>query len=139
MTRRAWTASLVRARQAKEDIARERLAHARLHAEAAAVEVCRHDERISEMLAGPEPLDVSELIVVSERRARATATLVEAQHACAVAADQVRIRSVSVTEAAVARRSAEKLVERDEVEEARSLAHAEEQALDEIATRRRVS
>ena len=132
---RAWKASLVRARQAQEDIARERLALAHEHARTSARLVETHDQRISAMLV-ERPASIAELIATAEGRARAAATLVDARHAQAAAHDQIAVRSVHVTAAAQARRSAEKMVERDAAAEAITSARSAQRELDELGSRR---
>jgi hypothetical protein len=132
---RGWKSSLLRARQAQEDLARERLAHAHAHARAMARSVDAHDQRITGLLEDELTGSIDGLIVGAERRARAASTLAGARQAYAVAGDQIAVGAVAVTAAAQARRTAEKMIERDAAELAAEQARTMQRDLDELGSR----
>jgi hypothetical protein len=132
---RGWKSSLLRARRAQEDLARERLARDHAHARAMARSVDAHEQRVTELLDEKLTGGIDELIVRAERRARAASTLAGARQAYAVAGDQIAVGAVAVTMAAQARRTAEKMIEREAVELAREEARVAQRELDELGSR----
>jgi precorrin-4 methylase len=110
---RKWINSLLRARQAQEDIARERLAHARMHAQDARQRVYAEDQRVAAMLEERSPASARAFVAAVSARQAAAATLSGARQTQAMADDQVVTRTTSVVSAARDRRSIERLAERD--------------------------
>jgi len=136
MTRK-WISGLLRARQVQEDVARERLAHARLHAQDARLRVRADDARVQAMLEETSPQSTQAFLASASARQAAGATLAAAQWIRATAEDQVTIRQTSVVAAARQRRSAEKLAERDANELHARAAAALQHELDDVAGRPR--
>jgi flagellar export protein FliJ len=131
-----WISSLLRARQAQEDVARERLATARNHAQSARARVRADDDRVQAMVESEYPESAQAFLAAAAARQAAAATLASARRLHALAEDQVDARSSSVTAAARQRRTAEKLVERDEAELRAREALALQNELDDVAGRR---
>ena len=133
---RKWINSLLRARQAQEDIARERLAHARLHAQDARLRVRAEDRRVEAMLEERSPASARAFVAAVSARQAAAATLSEARQSQAMADDQVVTRTTSVVSAARDRRSIEKLAERDAADLHTRTIGALQKELDDIGVRR---
>jgi len=134
---RAWLSSLVRARQVQEDLAKERLAHARRHARSAEMRAQSDDSRVQAMLDKAPSGTAMAFIAAASARQAAAATLAAALQTQTLADDQVKDRVASLTSAAQNRLSAEKLAERDETERRRAANAAMQQELDEIGSRLR--
>ena len=133
---RAWVSSLLRARQVQEDVARQRLAQARRHAQEAHAQVHAETERLEAMNGDAEPTSVLAFVAAASARHSAAATWFAAKHARAVAEDQVAVRAGAVTAAAQDRRGVEKLAERAAAEAHQAAATAMQKELDEIGGRR---
>jgi hypothetical protein len=132
---RAWLSNLLRARQIQEDVARERLAHARLHADDALLQVRVDHQRVLAMLDHHTSDTTLAFIAAASARQSAAATLAAAEQTHAMAEDHVLTQRGSLTAAAQQRLSTEKLLERDEAERRRSAAGKMQQELDEVGSR----
>jgi hypothetical protein len=130
---RAWVATLLKARQAQEDVARQRLAQAHRHAVEARLHVLTENERLDTMLSHAEPEDVLAFVAAASARQSAAQTWAAAKHSRAMADDQVLARATAVTASAQSRRSVEKLAERDLAGSRTRAASAMQKELDEIA------
>lgn len=132
---RAWVSTLLRARQVQEDVARQRLAQARRHAQEAHAHVHAETERLEAMNGHAEPTSVLAFVAAASARHSAAVTWFAAKHAHALADDQVAVRTGAVTAAAQDRRGVEKLAERAAAEAHQAAATAMQKELDEIGGR----
>jgi len=133
MTRRFRLASVLRARQAQEDAARGEVLRARRGAAQAADAAETRDRN----LAGHQmPSEDNARAVVAALTARGAmaASLAAARQLHAAADAHVADRSGELTEAAKRRRTVEKLAERHAEQRRRRDQHADQSALDELAT-----
>jgi len=131
----AWLASLVRARTAQEDLAKQKLAEAQRRARRAERRVKYNADRI-ESLIDAEAMDSAPAFVAAAVALQAAA----ATHAAAIAAAaqavaDIDTERVSLAHAARARKTAETLQERELRAERERAAAAEQREIDEIAAR----
>lgn len=135
MSGRRWLGTMIRARQAKEDVAVQNLADARRTATLAAQRLAREAGRV-DGLAQPDSESVRAFHASSAARQAAAATLSAARHRLLTAQDQVGAAEVELTAAARARRTVEKMHERDAAAHAKAALATAQQELDEIGTSR---
>jgi flagellar export protein FliJ len=133
MTPRPWVASLLRARQIQEDVARGRFAQAQRAVQDAA-DATEASERHVDQVTSEIPQDcATAFIAAASARQAAGASWLLARRELALAEDHQRARAAALTVAARHRRGVEKLAERDAAELAARASAAEQQALDEIS------
>jgi flagellar protein FliJ len=132
---RAWVSTLLRARQAQEDVARGRLADAHRDAQEARARLFVESDRLESMSSAHGSASSLAFLAAASAQQAAAATWFAARHAHATAEDQVAARSGALTSAAQDRRGVEKLAERD-AETARARASlAQQKELDEVGGR----
>lgn len=130
-----WLATLLRARSAREDIAKQQLGAARRAEQHAAVRARAEAERVAE-LSDHSPLSATAFVDRAMNHQAAAASLFQANIAVDSARESSAASLDNLVEAARARRTAEELNERH-ASVLRNLAKlAGERDLDEIAGRR---
>jgi hypothetical protein len=134
-SRGQWLVGLLRARQIQEDVARERLLHARLHADGVRRVAQADAQRVQGLVDQGSPESALAFVAAVSARQAAAATLAAAMYAQAVAEDHVASQRSSLTSAAQHRLSTEKLVEREHGERTRAANAAMQQELDEVGAR----
>jgi flagellar protein FliJ len=132
---RAWVSTLLRARQAQEDVARGRLADAHRHAQQAHARLLVEGDRLESMSAEHGSASALAFIAAASAQQSAAATWFAARHAHASAEDQLALRSSALTAAAQERRGVEKLAERDAAEARTRAGVAQQKELDEVGGR----
>lgn len=113
MSIRNWLPTVLRARQAQEDLAAQQVAVARRDASAAAIQLARHAARVATM-ASPASRTVSEFQAEVAGQQAAAASHAAAANRLLFAEARVSSGLGELTEAARARRTVERLHERDE-------------------------
>ncbi|WP_127783024.1 flagellar FliJ family protein [Rhodococcus sp. X156] len=135
MSGRRWLGTMIRARQAEEDVAVQNLADARRTATLAAQRLAREAGRV-DALAQPDSESVRAFHASAAARQAAAATLSAARHRLLTAQDRVGCAETELTAAARARRTVEKMHERDAAASTRAALTAAQQELDEIGISR---
>jgi hypothetical protein len=132
-----WIASVLRVRQLKEDVAKQRRAEAERVATRARHRTRYEAERLAEIGDNDEDSyrTVGAFIASSAALQSAAATYAAAVRAEAVAESEVGVRHAELGGAAMARRSAELLRDRELEEERDRAAASAQRELDEIAAR----
>lgn len=110
---RGWLPTVLRARQAQEDLVAQRVAVARRDAGLAAVQLAEHTERVAAM-SRPASMSGAQFQAVVAGQQAAAATLAAAANRVRFAEARVVTGLTELTSAARARRTVEKLHERDE-------------------------
>jgi flagellar biosynthesis chaperone FliJ len=126
-------ASVLRARQAQEDVARGEVLRARNGA-ARATEVADARDRILASRQAPTEDTARALVAALSARQAMAASLASARLMAKVAHARVAGHTEELTEAARRRRTVEKLAERHAELRRRGEQHADQRALDELAT-----
>lgn len=135
MNARKWLAPVLRARQAQEDVAAQQLAEARRTATHAARRLARETSRISG-LSYADSESVQAFRASTAARQAAASTLSSARHRLVFAQDRVLVGEGELTEAARARRTVEKMHERDVAARITAAAAVAQRELDEIGISR---
>ncbi|HTZ45326.1 MAG TPA: hypothetical protein VMB79_15810 [Jatrophihabitans sp.] len=113
MTAQRWLPTVIRARQAAEDLRAQQVAAARRDAEQAADRLAEQDARIGG-LAAPETATVTEFQAEMAAQQAALASLAAARHRVQFADARLAAQLAELTEAARSRRTVEKMQERIE-------------------------
>jgi flagellar export protein FliJ len=130
-----WLATLIRARQVQEDVAKQRLATAERLAQRAHTRVRYDADRLDSLRAADAEASAPAFVAAAVALQSAAATHSAAMQAAAQAARAVGGRREELVEAARARRTAEELREQElTVQRARAAAAAQSR-LDEVAAR----
>jgi flagellar protein FliJ len=135
MTTRRWLGTVLRARQAQEDVAVQNLADARRSATLAARRLARESGRIA-ALPHVDSESVQAFHASTAARQAAAATLSAARHRLVFAQDRVTVGEGALTDAARARRTVEKMHERDIAVGIATEAAVSQRELDEIGISR---
>ncbi|WP_375492586.1 flagellar FliJ family protein [uncultured Jatrophihabitans sp.] len=132
----AWLAGLVRARSAREDVARSALATAQRDAAGARARVTRSSEYLDSLC---ENVDTTTTAAAFAASAASLNTAAAARAAAIFAAEQAQqvadARGVALREAAIARGAAEQLSDRLAAAERAQAARVAQRELDEVAAR----
>jgi flagellar export protein FliJ len=113
MSNRNWLPTVLRARQAQEDLVAQRVAVARRDAGLAAVQLTEHTARVAAM-SRPASMSGAQFQAQVTGQQAAAATLAAAANRLQFAEARVVTGLTELTNAARARRTVEKLHERDE-------------------------
>lgn len=132
MTPPQWMTGLLRARQTKEDSARHSLAFAKRAAKAAHEKARREADRIAELQAQTAERNAGAFVAAAVALQSAAASHAAAVGAAHHADTWTAQRESAVTAAAVARLSAERLVEQERAEARRKAMAAVQLEMDEI-------
>jgi flagellar export protein FliJ len=132
MSARSWIPTVVRARQAQEDLVAQRVAVARRDAGRAAHEHAEHAARVAAMTS-PRSQSVPDFHASLAVQQAAAATLAAAKNRVLFAEGRVTSETAELTVAARSRRTVEKLQERDQAEQLSTAASAAQRELDEVA------
>jgi len=135
MSTRRWLDTVLRARQAQEDVAAQTLAAAHRDAREAIEWHEAETERVESMTA-PDHSTRQAFQAAAAARHAAAATLAAAAHRVEFAETRVAADAHELAEAARARRTVEKLDERETAARNSALGQAAQRDLDEIATTR---
>jgi flagellar export protein FliJ len=135
MSKHRWVATLLRARQAREDAAAQQLAVARRDLAIAQQSLRHEDERVAAM-STPRSLTVASFLASMASQSAAGATHAAAGSRVGFAYQQVELDSEHLTATARARRTVEKLSERQQAAAHSAELSSEQRQLDEIATTR---
>jgi flagellar export protein FliJ len=135
MSQHRWVATLLRARQAREDAAAQQLAVAHRDLTIAVRSLRHEDERVQGM-STPRSLTVASFLASMATQSAAGATHAAAAARAGFAHQQVDRDSEQLTVTARARRTVEKLSERQQAEAHAADLSLEQRQLDEIAVSR---
>ncbi|HZC72949.1 MAG TPA: hypothetical protein VE442_19790 [Jatrophihabitans sp.] len=130
-----WLSGLMRARQAQEDVAAQRLAAAERAARRAQAKVRYDRERLDGLRTGNAVYEAPAFVAAAVALQAAAATHAATMKLAGNAADVVQERRGELVDAARARRTAEELHERDAAEAANRAHRAAQHQLDEMAAR----
>jgi flagellar biosynthesis chaperone FliJ len=136
MTRRFRLAGVLRARQAQEDAAKAGALRARADAETAAEGVRRRKRALADRPV-PDSVQAAAYVAVLSARQAMAGELAAATRMSEDAVDAVQDRVTDLTDAAVRRRTMERLAERHAVTRRKAEDRAGQQPLDELASARR--
>jgi flagellar protein FliJ len=134
---RGWLSGVVRARKAQEDVARHRLAGARLEALSARRLTLAENDRIEAMTGEVDTDSALAFVAAASARQAAGATWAAARVAEAAAHDRITIHESAVVGAARNRRSVEKLSERLAAQQRVDELSDAQDELDDIASQSR--
>lgn len=132
MSPRRWLPTVIRARQAQEDLQAQQVAAARRDVERAADLLSAQTERMDE-LALPANLTVAQFHAEIANQQANMASLAAAQHRVEFADARLRSQLATLTEAARSRRTVEKLQERLDDERAATALAVSQREQDEVA------
>lgn len=132
-----WLTTLVRARQAQEDVAKQRRTAAEITARRARATLRYEADRLSVMGEDLQHRTVSAFLASSAALHAAAATHAAAERQAELSARAAEDRRAELRAAARARRTIEQLHERHLAEERAAAQAAEQRELDEIAATRR--
>lgn len=135
MSARRWVGTVLRARQAQEDVAAQQLADAHRGAELATRRLAHESGRIT-ALPLADSQSVQAFHASAAARQAAGATLAAARHRLVFAEDQVVAGTIQLAAAARARRTVEKLQERDTATRLAAEAGTAQRELDEVGISR---
>ncbi|MEO7262386.1 MAG: flagellar FliJ family protein [Jatrophihabitantaceae bacterium] len=135
MSRRSWIPTVLRARQAQEDLVAQRVAVARRDAGQAAHEHAEHAARVAGMNS-PRSQSVPAFQASLAAHQAAAATLAAARNRVLFAEGRVCSAMADLTAAARSRRTVEKLHERDQAEQASTASDLAQRELDEVSISR---
>ncbi len=137
MSPRRWLPTVIRARQAQEDLLAQQVATARREVETAVDELAEVTERVSD-LRMPARLTVAEFHAEIANQQAGLANLAAATHRVEFADARLRTQLAGLTEAAKSRRTVEKMQERIEHERAVEFLAVSQREQDEVAIARHV-
>ena len=132
MTGRDWIPTVLRARQAQEDLVAQGLAVARRDAGRAAEQHAEHAARVAAMVL-PETQTVPAFHASLAAHQAAAATLTAARNRMLFAESRVTGKMAELTAAARSRRTVEKLHERHQDEQASTASESAQRELDEVS------
>ena len=132
---KAWLAGLLRARQAQEDVAAQRLAAAERRAHRAAARVRYDRDRLDSMRMVDTTYTAPAFVAAAAALQAAAATHAAAVQVAAQISTDEQLRRADLGTAAQARRTVEELHERQLAEVAAEAERAAQRELDEIAAR----
>ncbi len=135
MSTRGWISTVLRARQAQEDLVAQRLAVARRDAGHAADQHAEHAARVAAMVS-PDSQTVPAFHASLAAQQAAAASLAAAKNRVLFAEGRVASGMSELTQAARSRRTVEKLHERDQDEQAAAASGAVQRELDEVSISR---
>jgi len=138
MSPRRWLPTVLRARQAAEDLLAQQVAAARREAEQAAGQLADQQRRVAE-LAMPESATVAEFHAEIAGQQAALASLAAAGNRARFAEARLAGQLTELTEAAKSRRTVEKMQERIVDSLAREELAAAQREQDDVTLARRVS
>lgn len=130
--------AVLRARKAQEDAAKAAVQRARAQADVAAVRVRAVERDLDDRDAPHQASAISFAATMSARNALASA-LADAIGAARLAEDDVRGKLTDLTQAAIQRRTIEKLEERHAATRRRAADAADAKAVDDLTTSRRTA
>lgn len=130
-----WLSSLVRARQAQEDLAKQQLATAQRLAHVAHARVRYDAERLDSLTAAGAEDSASAFVAAAAALQAAAATHAAATRAAADATRTVADRRDDLGDAACARRTAEQMHDKQVAAEQALVRAAAQRELDEVAAR----
>ena len=135
MSARNWLPTVLRARQAQEDVAARRAAMARREA---SVAIAQHDAQQARIAAMGRPASgtVAQFQAELAGQQQAAATLAASANRVVFAESRVATGLRELTEAATARRTVEKLHERDEENRLRTANEVAQREQDEVSISR---
>ena len=137
MTARRWLPTVLRARQAQEDLAAQQVAAARRDAELAAGQLAVQQRRVAG-LAMPETGSVAEFHAEVAGQQAALASLAAASNRVQFADARLAGQLSELTEAAKSRRTVEKMQERIENSQARQALSVAQREQDDVTLARHV-
>jgi len=137
MSPRRWLPTVIRARQAQEDLLAQQVATARRDVETAVDELAEVTERVAEMRM-PASLTVTEFHAEIANQQASLANLAAATHRVEFADARLRTQLAGLTEAAKSRRTVEKMQERIEHERTIEFLAVSQREQDEVAIARHV-
>jgi flagellar biosynthesis chaperone FliJ len=135
MSARNWLPTVLRARNAQEDLAARRVAMARRDAGAAAVQRDEQQARVA-ALGRPGTGTVAQFQAELASQQQAAATLAASTNRLMFAEARVATGLRELTEAATARRTVERLHERDQEQQQRSANDSAQREQDEVSISR---
>ena len=135
MSPRSWIPTVLRARQAQEDLVAQQVAVARRDAGQAADEHAEHAARVAGM-ASPRSQSVPAFHASLAAHQAAAATLAAAMNRVLFAEGRVSSAMAELTTAARSRRTVEKLQERDQAEQASTASSLAQREMDEVSISR---
>ncbi|HEX8081425.1 MAG TPA: hypothetical protein VF557_14535 [Jatrophihabitans sp.] len=135
MSPRSWIPTVLRARQAQEDLVAQQVAVARRDAGQAADEHAEHAARVAGM-ASPRSQSVPAFHASLAAHQAAAATLAAARNRVLFAEGRVSSALVELTTAARSRRTVEKLQERDQAEQVSTASSLAQREMDEVSISR---
>ena len=135
MSARNWLPTVLRARSAQEDMAARRVALARRDASLAAAQRDEQQARVA-ALGRPEAGNVAQFQAELASQQQAAATLAASANRLMFAESRVATGLRELTEAATARRTVEKLHERDQEQQLRSANDSAQREQDEVSISR---
>jgi hypothetical protein len=138
MSPRRWLPTVLRARQAAEDLLAQQVAAARRDAERAAGQLAAQQSRLAE-LAMPESTTVAEFHAEVAGQQAAMASLTAASNRAQFADARLASQLSQLTEAAKSRRTVEKMQERIENSQARQALSVAQREQDDVTIARHVS
>ncbi|MEO6701903.1 MAG: hypothetical protein ABI140_02160 [Jatrophihabitantaceae bacterium] len=135
MSARKWVPTVLRARQAQEDLVAQRVALARRDAGLALSQLGEHTARLANMVTASSRTALEFQAEVARQQA-AAATVAAAANRLMFAEARLATGVGELTEAARARRSVEKLSERDEQDRLSTATSAAQREQDEVSISR---
>lgn len=135
MSPRRWLPTVIRARQAQEDLLAQQVAAARQDADRAMDQLAVQSERVAG-LSMPAQLSVAEFHAEIAGQQASIASLAAAQHRVQFADARLRSELDGLTEAARSRRSVEKMQERLDSEQSQQELAVAQREQDDIAITR---
>lgn len=135
MSPRSWIPTVLRARQAQEDLVAQQVAVARRDAGQAADEHAQHAARVAQ-LASPRSQSVPAFQASLAAHQAAAATLAASRNRVLFAEGRVSSALAELTAAARSRRTVEKLQERDQAEQASAASSLAQREMDEVSISR---
>ncbi len=132
MTTRRWVPTMLRARQAAEDAAALEVAQAHRQLSQARTDALAQDERMDQ-LGTPDTASAQAFLAATAARHAAAATHAAAHHRAAFAENRVTTGVAALGAAAQARRTVEKLAEREAGENFKAMLATGVRDLDEAA------
>jgi hypothetical protein len=135
MSPRSWIPTVLRARQAQEDLVAQQVAVARRDAGQAADEHAEHAARVARM-ASPRSQSVPAFHASLAAHQAAAATLAASRNRVLFAEGRVSSALAELTAAARSRRTVEKLQERDQAEQASAASSLVQREMDEVSISR---
>ncbi|HEX2903039.1 MAG TPA: hypothetical protein VHO01_06230 [Jatrophihabitans sp.] len=135
MSPRRWLPTVIRARQAQEDLLAQQVATARQDADRAMDQLAVQSERVAG-LSMPAQLSVAEFHAEIAGQQASIASLAAAQHRVQFADARLRSELDGLTEAARSRRSVEKMQERLDSEQSQQELAVAQREQDDIAITR---